>query len=69
MQSPRSALSKETNLAEELCSWRAQGNGKRSVQLQVFTSSGLRLAQIQATFPTPLRLPPSMAWAMAKACL
>jgi hypothetical protein len=39
---PRS--SKETKLAEELCSWRAQGDGKSSVQLQVFASSGLRLA-------------------------
>jgi hypothetical protein len=24
---------------------------------------------LRATFPTPLHLPPSMAWAMAKACL
>jgi hypothetical protein len=57
------------NLAEERCSWRAQGDGKSSVQLQVFASSGLRLAQRRATFTTPLHLPPSMAWAMAKACL
>jgi hypothetical protein len=36
--------SKETKPAEERRSWRAQGDGKSSVQLQVFASSGLRLA-------------------------
>jgi hypothetical protein len=35
---------RKPDLAEELCSWRAQGDGKSSVQLQVFASSGLRLA-------------------------
>jgi len=40
----RSAPSKETKPPEERRSWRAQGDGKSSVQLQVFASSGLRLA-------------------------
>jgi hypothetical protein len=40
----RSAPSKETKPSEERRSWRAQGDGKSSVQLQVFASSGLRLA-------------------------
>jgi hypothetical protein len=40
----RSAPRKETKPAEERRSWRAQGDGKSSVQLQVFASSGLRLA-------------------------
>jgi hypothetical protein len=40
----RSAPSKETIPAEERRSWRALGDGKNSVQLQVFASSGLRLA-------------------------
>jgi hypothetical protein len=40
----RSAPSKETKPSEERRSWRAQGDGKNSVQLQVFASSGLRLA-------------------------
>jgi hypothetical protein len=40
-----SRQARKPNLAEERCSWRAQGDGKSSVQLQVFASSGLLLAQ------------------------
>jgi hypothetical protein len=49
-QFSRSAPSKGTRPAEGLRPWRAQADGKSSVQLQVFASSGLRLA-LQATFP------------------
>ncbi len=42
---------------------------KSVVQLQVFASSGLRRALAGPLFPTPLPLPPSLAWARAKACL
>lgn len=43
-QSPRSAPFNEAKLAEECRSWRAQGDVKSSVQLQVIASSRLRLA-------------------------
>jgi hypothetical protein len=43
---------RKPDLAEELCSWRAQGDGKSSVQLLVFASSGLRLALAGHFSPT-----------------
>ena len=48
----------ETKLAEELCSWRAQGDGKSSVQLHVFASSGLRLT-CRPLFPDPALAAPA----------
>ncbi len=65
--SARSALMRKPDLLRGL-PWRAQADGKSFVQLQVFASSGLRLA-FQATFTTAMHLRPPQAWAWAKACL
>ena len=55
----RSALArsgKETRPAEGLCPWRVQADGKSSVQLQVFASSGPAACPQKSTFPHSVAL-------------